>query len=845
MITDVPQIKISGINYPIYGVDYSWGGADSPSKVTVSIVNAKGIYKKPELGTKNVAKISLGTFFSFRGYPVAYTESNSVKGDILSITYLDTSVILDKIFVGLKGLHGSPPPLLKGMVKDNTHVYGSFDTQSILLLGEYVDPCEGISNELLDPCDPCVDQTEYISLGESNSQQVVNCATARLTQILDVIYSFQDLIAGLRSKGIVFKNTPIVKTNYYARYTGSARDVLRSWCSDLGFTFYWEDDAVVFVDLKGGITINDTSFYLDCSLLESSTSESIEGNSSIGNIVYFGAEGRIEKYDCAGKDYKLSLIPITLKDIFWAEGREGPALQPYIKKYYTLPKTGETSIEGLQVACALSYHSQMLRDMVLLYEFYQVTNISSLSGRKFPLLGMEILETWDVKTDGGSAGTVLKETMKEEFYKLPSSITEAATRYGASMCKIKFDGVKYQKFIEFERKLASDFMGRYWISFFSKGEQFNYSGPDGSPNYYDAGTPITLPFIDVIPQSSIATSNFLQLIINDSAAVNKDSGHVGDVTTTTPNSFAHSFLLMDRPASWEPSKIKEDIIKFEEMYGNRYFLKVDPFKLEGGADDFAEDEYYALIFDRPEIFEFVDGSTANHPIEQANVNRVVDIGGYTTSYGLRSAESKRYAVVVGEKGSDTIKGWSDALTIFLPPQSHDTFGVDFPGYAIIASKNSNSENHSTVVVERKEVIFGDVRQQNPQSTALIVNFKDLSSFIQNIIEESGGSCGYNITAIKQLISDYYVNTTRDKEVVKISKSYSIKGFPTRELKLRDGLSSLSIRYSSESGVSTDVEFSNSPPITKSENLQDLEAEKSILKKIIKRKFVTSQDKVIL
>jgi hypothetical protein len=281
------------------------------------------------------------------------------------------------------------------------------------------------------------------------------------------------------------------------------------------------------------------------------------------------------------------------------------------------------------------------------------------------------------------------------------------------------------------------------------------------------------------------------------------------------------------------------------MYQNRYFLKVDPFKLEGGADDFAENEYYALIFDRPEIFEFVDGQTANHPIEQANINRTVDIGGYTSSYGLRSAESKRYAVVVGEKGTDRIPGWSDALTIFLPPQSHDTFGVDFPGYSIIASKNSNAENQSTVIVERKEVIFGDVRAQDPQSTALIINFKDLSSFVQNIIEESGGSCGYNVAAIKQLIAEYYVNTTRPKEIVKMNKSYSIKGFPTRELKLSDGLSSLSIRYSSDSGVSTDVEFSNSPPITKSDTLQDTEVEKAILKRILKRKFATSQDKVIL
>lgn len=845
MISEVPNIKISGINYPVYAADYTWGGANEPSTLSVVLVNKDGEYNAPDLGTENISKIKFGSFFNFNGYPVNFTESYSNKGRTLSITYKDTSTILDKVFVGLKGVHGPAPAPLNGVNLDGTTVYGSFDYKHMLLLGNYVDPCEGVEADYVDPCNPCVSTTEFQSVAESTSKKFIDCQTARFTQILDVTYSFQELIAGLRTKGIVFANVPPIKNTFYGRYSGSAREVLKSWCNDLGFTFFWENDKITFVDLKTGIDINDADFYTTCSLIEYSNSESIEDNVAISNIVYFGAEGRLDTYDCANADYKLTLIPITLKDIFWAEGRTGPALQPYISKYYTLPATGPNSVVGLQVACLMNSQSQMLRDMVLLYEYYQTPTISVLDNQEFPLLGLTVMKTWDVKTtSGGTADTALQKSLKEEFYKLPSSVIAAAIKHGASMCKIKWDREKYQKFSEFERKLAQEFIGRYWISFFSKGDRFNYSAPDGNVEYYDAGTPALLPFIDVIPQSSIAASNFLQFMINDSAALNKDSGHVGDVTTANPNSFAHSFLLMDRNPSWEPTSTNEDVIKFSEIFKDRYFLNIEPFKLEGGADEFLEDEFFALIFDKPNTFNFTDAGIVAHPIEEGNKNRTVEIGGYTTTYGLRSSLCQKYNLEVGDEGDSNTPEWNGNLSFFLPAQAHKDFGVDFAGYTIVAS-NQNSSSQTNVFVPRKEVIFGDMETPASDAVAMSVNFKDITSLIQSIIQQDGSSCSYSTSAIQEIINDYYVNTKRTKSIRRIQKSYSLGGFPTRVLKLEDGLASFSVRYSSEGGISTSVEFSNSPPIVKSETVQDKEFELHILKRILRKKRLSSQDKITL
>lgn len=838
MISDIPKIKVSGITYPIYAADFSWGGADNPSSMTIDYVNKNGIYKTPKLNTSQAVTIEFGSFFKFTGYPVSWTKSN--KGEkLLSVKYVDTSIILDKVFVGLKGVHGAPPQNLNGVDLDGTTVEGFFGTD-IVLLGRYVDPCEGVTDSTVDPCNPCLTRTEFITVEEDNTSKYIKCDEERFTSLLDVNYTFNDLISGLRLKGIQFYDIPTVNTNYYGRYSGPARDVLRSWCSDLGITFFWDKNGIRFVDLKKGITINDSSFYTACQLLSTQESESIENSKSVGNIYYFGAEGEVKKYDCGGaaggQFYKLSLIPITLKDIFALENGN---MHPHIRKYYN--RNNGNSVTGLQSAVVLSYYSRMLRDMTLLYNFYEVTDASSIApGTKFPLLGMTVKQVWDVD----DAATAVDSRVL--FWNaIPESIRKKATAYGAAVAVVEINDKWHERFFEFENSLAERFFGRYWISFFSKGDKYDYSGPDGTPEYFDAGTPLTLPFSELIPDSIKTTSPFLARIVNQSAQRNKSGDHVGDVVTDNPNTFASSFLLMDRNPAWEPLENNDAIKLAEESLREMYFYNVEPFKEQGMEDQLGPNEYFMLIFDKPNKFDLTYYDETPHPIEKENVNRRTTLEGFTTTYGLRSDNCKPYRLqikVTGDKNNPSINHQID----FAPPvQAYDDYGVNFPGYSIIASKNDGVNSDSMVSLERKEYIYGDVSTASDETTGIIINFKDVTSMLQSLLIESGTSCGYDISAVRTLVSNLKIASPRPKAIKQIEKSYTLAGFPTRVVQLSDGLSSLSVRYNSSNGISTEVGFSNTPPITKSENIIDQEVERNLLKRLLGRRFRSSRNKINL
>ena len=62
-----------------------------------------------------------------------------------------------------------------------------------------------------------------------------------------------------------------------------------------------------------------------CQMKEYSETETIEDNSTYGAITYFGAQGEIKQYDSAQSNnvYRLSLIPLTIRDILGTSNKTG------------------------------------------------------------------------------------------------------------------------------------------------------------------------------------------------------------------------------------------------------------------------------------------------------------------------------------------------------------------------------------------------------------------------------------------------------------------------------------------------------------------------------------------
>ena len=109
-IETIPKIIASNSGGGIvYSIDFQRSFASDPSKVTYRVVNGSGSYSLPSI--ESDASITFSNF-NFNGYVYSYELEESNSGNVLSITLVDKSVILDKKFVtvfrrGLMGFSGS------------------------------------------------------------------------------------------------------------------------------------------------------------------------------------------------------------------------------------------------------------------------------------------------------------------------------------------------------------------------------------------------------------------------------------------------------------------------------------------------------------------------------------------------------------------------------------------------------------------------------------------------------------------------------------------------------------------------------------------------------------------
>ena len=232
--------------------------------------------------TKNDLDLTSPTEIKFAKVPFfknmflsSYEISKEVEDKILSLTYSDGSVLLDRVFVGLIHEHFEVDPNKHGVlnlvelnikcpkkIKQGTEV-GSYPEHADLAnphkQDEVYEVCSATETvtglrktyrKLANPTgDPKVNyktlrQDEsniwaggYIVLGKEEFSES-KCA------VRDVSYSFRDLISAIRSFGISVnlsrfpnrKNIDQLTKNY----SGTVRDVMQNWGNDLGITFYWD-----------------------------------------------------------------------------------------------------------------------------------------------------------------------------------------------------------------------------------------------------------------------------------------------------------------------------------------------------------------------------------------------------------------------------------------------------------------------------------------------------------------------------------------------------------------------------------------------------------------------------
>jgi len=775
-ITTIPEITVSAISLPVYSYDYTAPSVDSPGIIELAFIDENKSYTLPEVSVLTPITIQVGPDYIYNYYLVGldYNQSPS-GGDTLKIKCADKSFLLDKIYVGLYTKHGLETDY------------------PIVIVGDLVDPCQSIVdgseplNEVDDPCNPCTTDGTPANQGSPLQERIIQCAELRQIAILDVEYNFDQLIDELETNTpITFgDNRPETNPDYKTGYAGTLREVLRSWCSDYSFTFFWdEDDVIQFIDLRNGIEINDGDMASDTRVLSKSYSKSLEGTVSKGIMGYFQKEGVVRDYKC---DFdwckRINLRPMNLQNIIGDPGLYG-------------------SISNLQFFCVLSYYSALARDSFVWFNLYGIANgaalkaLISVEPLEIPLLGMTIKKVFlpSDTTDEIITKKVLAEIGGRE------EIEEDFLERGGYIFVASYKETKHTTAVEFEASLANDFLGKYFVRKFTQSSHsasYAYLTPDAdSVRYYKRTDPLQLPFVTLLKDDWGAVTNYLLDLV--------------DITT---GEAADNFLLMERNGAWQPLKESEEVKSLNDVAEKEHFKPLGQISLEelGIEIDLASgDQFFIGYANKSELVINTAGSGSggsnDNPLEVDNVSLPVETCGLGTAYGLRTAESQRYRI--------RASGGVDIM-VYMPSQGHIDFSPNTSqaGYDIIWQKDSSL---ATYVVQPKiQLVKRNVPGLEENTMGIDINVQDITQDVYDLYNDDPNSlCEPRLDMINDRMTTIINGLKVDSTMPRESRTYVVGGLPNRKYLISEGLESMNIRMGGD-GLETTIAFSNTlaEPIT--------------------------------
>lgn len=851
-IQELQPIKVSGLSnkVKIVGADYQVGSMKQSARVSLSMIDKESILPSVPLSVTSPVQIQIGGI-KFTGYPISETRTCSPSGDnVITVEFVDGSFILDKILVGLWGKHyqANPKMITVGDSTFKNWSRGSFyGADPFVIVGDFVDPCGDDELDVkIDPCDICEDTPLELVREYEAQMRKIDCARLRDLRILNVEYSFLDLIQAVNSgwPPVRINSAPYTQgaTEFKRDYTGTLREVLNNWCRDFGWMHYWEDGQIKFVDLRAGISVNLRGLDSDCNVASITTSRSLEGTYSNSVIGYFGREGQDRDYKCNyqfGK--RIVCRPLNLKDLLSPTQPMAKFASAYVGVNGTSPQEWTVDKYDLtEFLCMCSMYSPRIREAVTWLNVYgivsaeaaknrvelsqSVTGIAGISipytcfleseigedeskmRHTLPLLDMTIKKVFSSQINP-SAYDLIKETVGGEVKELIDANPDDYYFFFGSRSDEKFS----TRF-EWEAAIGSEFLGKFFIRKFSSitGNAPSIAAAGGdSARYYeqgDAGLDFSRLFVTQNPESYI------------SELTNED----GESTD--------AFIFVERNPIWVPTpnqgdsletliQICDEVIPQEvtgvlslgiDLSGPE--LKNDhedaDATVNGGWTDFdtlffvkkykASKNSGALTISNLETYDF-------HPKDKI---KEIDIDGYVTpvKVGLRSTQAKKIFI--------------ENIIFWMPPQStvreqeSDSESEHIPyagGYYVFVNNNISKE--TSLILPKIEII-----QSHPisiSSNTLTNNLVGASLSERDLEEYSYDEvtlkCSPNVQVIEDALSDYVspirINHTKPTEEVSIEYN----GIPSQSFSIEDGFKSMSIRYYADAPV-CNLSFGTSNPV---------------------------------
>jgi hypothetical protein len=574
----IPEVKGNFYGGLPYNVSLNIGYSNSPSTLTINVINEKGSYSKPNLSYSRSVNIKIGDL-NFNGYLVAYKNNKTVPQKDLELVYKDCSCLLDKYQIGLHKRHGINTKAKfnykNKFINKDLNLKGNlinYEPPFLVILGEELHPCDinrdGVidgkdKSLLIDWCDPCLncppEKTEF------------RCTANADFKIFDVGYTFIEL---LETFGI---GVPLVVRNYpkiYRQYTGSLRNVLQSWCQDFGFSFYWNFNAssighgIRLIDRSVPISVNyspDT-----CDTTDIYEGETIENSFVTNTISYYQREGEIKNYPCNDMTY-YTLDCIKLSDFY---------------EFKRLDELRET-IRNKEIAIALSYYSDSLRDCYYWFNAYSMYDadaariniiedgeeLSNPEGVKSKIkkgLGeLKIKQVISYLDKSNVPDPLFQECQKmlgdqiEDYnkYSLDNNKDPSKNQYAYYFFIADWNEELHAKDFAWDNGFATEIMGRHWIKITNlptcggngKYSEVTVDSPDGQGKWVSKTLDsIYFPFTNYGHEEGSRIDNLITDTKQNQDKTSDVSVSLADGVEKIYKSLA-SFIHLERDGKWYPN----------------------------------------------------------------------------------------------------------------------------------------------------------------------------------------------------------------------------------------------------------------------------------------------------
>ncbi|NJO59138.1 MAG: hypothetical protein HC836_12620 [Richelia sp. RM2_1_2] len=831
-IKKIESVYINGNNTAfggnIFNVNWEPQLYDNPSRLNVILVSENGEYLKPELSYKIPYRIKIGNDINLNYYLIAYELRESTEGgNVLSVTFVDESHILDKRLVVLHKKHRDK----------NVHNYKN---SCFIVVGKEIHPCDvnfdGNFNsvdakKLKNPCD-------IICPGQESDN--IDCFNISNSVIFDVHYNFRELLEAIERNGIKIGSKPQeINDFYHARHFGTLREVLQNWCGTFGYVFYWENNTLNFIDASSPIEI-DTSFLDDnSSILEKVSRETLEDTFSNTYISYYGQAGEKLETSC-NKTQAVNCRCLNLADLFVEDSRQildlGGSTPSRANIKYELYNT---PIWVLEACCTLVRYDQVFRDSFLWFDYYDCkdsSKIKNLQGLKLnPLGNMRIIKginNQDIEYNK-LVNLYLDFVFGEESpdnVNLRRDLREKVISPDKDIYFFiaEIDEDKYKDYIEAEYELANNFIGRYFFKNFYLSESEAQTANVSNGTYFARGASWeSTPFarFNPIPDSAIDKLRFQRNYTEAEQSANSNIRSAREENDQRSKTGA-SFIVVQKEAVWHPNDTEENMKAaakvlteslFQEMDGGSSlkFLNETFVKQNDGLGVSEEDvENYKKNPEKFKLFfcfksPIKDGISVSvgvdHPADESPQKTYIDGIANTIEYGLMSKKTVDYKFFniifhTPSWGSVYMNTSLDGAGL------GDVAGVYSAAYKVLVTYQDQKTRYIPKIESNfaQDEIFCNENVSNIKLEARDISRDDFELITSNSI------CSPNESLIGEIHEKFNENLDYSLDKPFISKTFVVAGINIDNIPrnlITNGLESLDISIG-ENGVESVWTFSN-------------------------------------